>query len=96
MSATIPSMPPVVPVLLQRWAHDVVLRAYRARVERARLRDRDEDSAPCLNCGRTCFEREIEDSRGFCPRCFARWTGTSERVVLVPYAVPTGDVENPI
>lgn len=54
-----------------------------------------DDVAPCTACGRLCAEHEIEDSRGYCP-CGARWVGTSERVVLVPYAVPVGDEENPI
>jgi predicted amidophosphoribosyltransferase len=47
-----------------------------------------EATAPCLACGRENTEREVEDAHGYCVHCLAPWTGTSERVVLVPYVVP--------
>jgi hypothetical protein len=54
-----------------------------------------DDCAPCLSCGRTCTEHDVEQARGYCPGCGARWVGTCEREpVLVPYAVPSGDDED--
>jgi predicted Zn-ribbon and HTH transcriptional regulator len=63
----------------------------RANCERCHALLSDE-SAPCLSCGRESDEHAIEQARGYCPHCSARWVGTSEREpVLVPYALPAGD-----
>jgi ribosomal protein L37AE/L43A len=52
----------------------------------------DEDSAPCTACGRTCWEREVEDGRGYCPHCGARWTGTAERFETTPLSATAAEL----
>lgn len=87
MSATLPGLPPLVPVPLQQLADELVRRSYRMRLGQSA-----DPVEPCELCGaRRHPDAHISDPCATCGHVEERAAELRAAAVLVPYAVPVGD-----